>query len=295
MKFKKISKIILLIVFILLLIANGFSKDKDIYLIIRSDDIGSSHAANIGCIKAFDEGISKTVEIMVPCPWFLEAVKMLKDRPNYDVGVHLTLTSEWENYKWGPLTYAPSMVDSNGYFYPRQKDWVNENAEAFWNANPDIKEVEVELRAQIEMAMKHIPQVSHISGHMGINSTGVSQEMYDLVKKLAIEYDLDIDPSDFDIIHFGSYGEEQKIDQEQDAESKFIETLKKLKPGKYLYVEHPGMNVPEMKAAGHDGYWKVAEQRDNVTKILTSEKVKKIIKKRNIKLISYKDLKDLEK
>ena len=100
------------------LYAQNARQDKGIYLIIRGDDIGSSHAANIACIRSYKEGIMKTVELMVPCGWFPEAVKMLNENPGLDVGVHVTLTSEWENIKWRPLTHAPSLTDEDGYFYP---------------------------------------------------------------------------------------------------------------------------------------------------------------------------------
>ncbi len=289
---KFLAKIVIVIFFIGVTL---FADDEDIYLIIRADDIGSSHAANIGCIKSFDEGIAQSVEVMVPCPWFMEAAKLLQKRPDYDVGVHLTLTSEWGDYKWGPLTCAPSLTDSNGYFYPRQKDWVNEEAQAFWNANPDMAEVEAELRAQIEMAMKHIPQISHVSAHMGINSPSVSQDMYDLVKRIAQDYDLDIDPADYGVESFGNYGKSNDVDQTLDAEAKFIATLKKLQPGKYLFVEHPGADVAEMQAIGHVGSNEVAKKRAEVTGIFTSPEVKKVIKQRNIKLINYKNLRGFEK
>ena len=89
-----------------------------IKLVVRADDIGSCHTANLACIQCFREGIARSVEVMVPCPWFNEAAQMLRENPGYDVGVHLTLTSEWENYKWGPLTQAPSLVDEQGHFFP---------------------------------------------------------------------------------------------------------------------------------------------------------------------------------
>ena len=89
-----------------------------IRLIVRGDDIGSSHAANEACIRCYRDGIVRSVEVMVCAPWFNEAAKLLRDNPRLDVGVHLTLTSEWENCKWGPLTEAPSLVDAQGHFYP---------------------------------------------------------------------------------------------------------------------------------------------------------------------------------
>jgi len=89
-----------------------------IKLVVRADDIGSCHTANLACIQVYREGIARSVEVQVPCPWFNEAARMLRENPGYDVGVHLTLTSEWENYKWGPLTQAPSLVDAQGHFFP---------------------------------------------------------------------------------------------------------------------------------------------------------------------------------
>jgi len=288
----KYKNLILIFFAIILLFYNGRAESEDIYLIVRGDDIGSCHASNMGCIQAYDEGIERTVEIMVPCPWFLEAVKMLRARPKLDVGVHLTLTSEWAGYKWRPLTYAPSLVDSNGYFYPRQKDWVNQEAQAFWNADPDMQEVEQELRAQIEMALKHIPRVSHLTGHMGIYSPSVSPKMTELVERLAKEYDLDINPEDYGVKRANDYypKESDQTKDEKDRKTKFIDMLKNLEPGIYLYVEHPGKATPELQAIGHAGNDDVAEKRAEVTEIFTSEKVQEIINQRNIKLISYKDL-----
>jgi len=91
--------------------------EKDIYLIVRADDMASFHDANEACLKTCKEGIARSVEIMVPCAWFSEAVKMLKENPSIDVGIHLVLTSEWEGIKWRPLTYVPSLVDKDGYFH----------------------------------------------------------------------------------------------------------------------------------------------------------------------------------
>jgi predicted glycoside hydrolase/deacetylase ChbG (UPF0249 family) len=151
-----------------------------IRLIVRADDIGSSHAANLACIQSFRDGIARSVEVMVCCPWFNEAAKMLRDNPGYDVGVHLTLTSEWANYKWGPLTQSPSLVDPNGHFFATNQ--------AFLQAKWDIHEVEKELRAQIELARREIPQVTHLSSHMGTPT--IKPELRALVQKLAAEYEL---------------------------------------------------------------------------------------------------------
>ncbi len=266
------------------------SPDDGIYLIVRADDIGSSHAANLACIESYQNGIVRSVEIMVPCAWFLEAAAMLRDNPGYDVGVHLTFTSEWSNVKWRPLTCAPSLVDSNGYFFPKQRNWQDENAtDAFYNANPDAKEVEAEIRAQIDMALKHIPQVSHVSGHMG--APGVNDELRALTDRVVKDYGLDIDLGEMGLKR--ARWESDASDDAATREQKLIDMLNGLENGLYLIVEHPGLDTPEMQAHGHPGYENVASHRDGVTKAFTSDKVKKVIKDRNIQVISYKQAQEM--
>ncbi len=181
---------------VLWLAGGGWTQTKspqgEIKLVVRADDIGSCHAADLACIKCYQEGIVRSVEVMVPCPWFNEAAKMLRENPGYDVGVHLTLTSEWENYKWGPLTQAPSLVDAQGNFYPmtsQRPDFPPKTG--FLECGWKIEEVEKELRAQIELAKKMIPQVSHLSSHM--NTPTATPQLNALVQKLAKEYKLPIE------------------------------------------------------------------------------------------------------
>ncbi|NJK93587.1 MAG: ChbG/HpnK family deacetylase [Bacteroidales bacterium] len=97
---------------------NGIAPDE-IYLIIRADDIASSQAANEAIIKCYKEGITKSTEIMVPSPWFVEAAKLLRENPGLDVGVHLVLSSEWDYIKWRPLTNATSWWIQTGIFFRR--------------------------------------------------------------------------------------------------------------------------------------------------------------------------------
>jgi predicted glycoside hydrolase/deacetylase ChbG (UPF0249 family) len=223
----------------------------------------------------------------VPCPWFLEAVQLLNENPELDVGVHLTLTSEWAKYKWGPLTHAPTLVDSNGYFFPKQKDWGNADAtDAFWNAKPDLKEVEQELRAQIERALETVPHISHLSGHMGIG--GIEPEMQEIFNKITDAYGLGINLKDYDVQYLRGMKDRSHTFEEREAS--FIAMLQDVKPGRYLFVEHPGLNTLEMQGIGHFNYEDVAQDRDAVTRIFTSEKVMMVIKDKHIKLISYKDL-----
>ncbi len=259
--------------------------DDQIKLIVRVDDIGSFHAANVACIETYESGIAQSVELMAPCAWFSEATKMLNENPGFDVGIHLVLTSEWSNVKWRPLTQCPSLVDVDGYFFPMV--WKNDNfpagssiQESVWK----LDEIEKELRAQIEVSLKHVPHISHISTHMGFQS--LDSKIADLVNKLAKEYDLDVDLRG--VKRFSGWSRETAY---QDRIEQFCENLERLTPGTYLYVEHPGKDGGEMESVGHTGYTNVGTDREWVTRVLTNEKVKRTIEKKNIQLVSYKEMK----
>jgi len=267
------------------------AQDKNVRLLVRGDDIGSCQAANVACIRAYKEGIVKSVELMVPCAWLPEAVKMLNENPGLDVGVHVTLTSEWDNIKWRPITSAPSLTDADGYFYPTI--WPRKGAPvgtALRDAGWKLDEIEKEIRAQIEMAKRKVPRVSHLSFHMGCSDW--DPKVKEVCAKLAKEYSLDIPPSAGALRGAGGFGDAKTAAARTE---RFIRMLEGLKPGTYLFVEHPGLDTPEMQAIGHSGYEDVAQDRQAVTDVFTSGQVKKAIKDLKIELISYTDLKNLSK
>ncbi len=255
-------------------------------LIVRGDDMGYSHSGNLALIKCSKEGIQTSIEVIVPSPWFPEAVKLLKENPSIDVGVHLALTSEWDNVKWRPLTDCPSLRTPEGYFYPMVNPNPNYPGLAIKDNPWKIEDVEKELRAQIELALKMIPRVSHISSHMGC--TRLSDEVKALEKKLAKEYKIDIDLQELGV-SYTTYDGPKTTSAEKIAS--VIKMLGKLEKGKtYMFVEHPGFDNEELKAVSHIGYENVAADRQGVTDVFTSEAVKKEIKRLGIQLVSYKDL-----
>jgi predicted glycoside hydrolase/deacetylase ChbG (UPF0249 family) len=259
--------------------------DGAIKLVVRADDIGSCHTANLACIRCYREGIARSVEVQTVCPWFNEAARMLRENPGFDVGVHLTLTSEWENYKWGPLTQSPSLVDEQGDFYPTTSQRADfPPATGFLQAQWQIDEVEKELRAQIELAKKAIPQVSHLSNHMG--TVTCTPELRTLVAKLAAEYKLPIETPGAKYLRWAA---DAKASPEQ-REAALVKALEEVGPGVWIVVEHPGLDTGEMQGMGHQGYWEVASHRDGVTKSFTSAKVKEVIQRRGIQLVSYNDM-----
>src|SRR5690606_37078397 len=176
----------------------------------------------------------RTTNVIVPGPWFLEAVKLLRENPGLDVGVHLALTSEWDNVKWRPLTSAPSIVDADGYFFPtvgpRRDAAPNRSIrEAAWK----MDEIERELRAQIEMAKRHLPQATYTWNHMGF--TGLAPEVETLVARLSKEYGLVV-PADLGIQPLrGIYG---RTDSGAVKARKLAAVLEKLEPGLWLHIDH---------------------------------------------------------
>jgi hypothetical protein len=260
-------------------------------LIVRGDDMGFSHSGNEALIKCYKEGIQTSIEIIVPSPWFPEAVKMLNENPGVDVGIHIALTSEWDNVKYRPVSNSPSLRDADGYFYPFIYPNRNYPGQALLENKPDAADVEREIRAQIELALKKIPRITHISGHMGCYN--MNEEAKAIAKKLAKEYKIDIDLSELDVKHVTYAG--PKETSEQKIES-FIKMLDELKPGQtYLFVDHPGIDTPELRAIHHKGYEEVAVDRQGVTDTWTSQRVKDAVKKKGIRLISYGDLTNVGK
>lgn len=154
-------------------------------LIVRADDMGSFRAANIACMEGYKNGVETTIEVMAVTPWFPEAAKLLKENPGIDVGLHMTFTSEWDNIKWRPLTSCPSLTDANGYFLPMMAPNKAYPGLAILENKWDLGEIEREARAQIELALKNIPQISHISGHMGALS--FDAEVLKLMHRLSDE------------------------------------------------------------------------------------------------------------
>lgn len=256
-------------------------------LLIRGDDIGGSHASNVGIITTFTEGIERTAEVMVVGPWFPEAVELLRMHPSLDVGIHLVLTSEWDGYKWRPITDCPSLCDEYGYFlrgtFPSQAYPNGSMMEHL--ATISLAEVEAEMRAQIELAQRLIPQVSHLSSHMGC--TMISPEIAQLTQRLAKEYGLPVmDTSG--LYESLPYGMGVPIEE---REERFLAALATMEEGKtYMHLDHPAIFSPELEATGHIGYENVAEDRQGVIDLWTSPRVKAFIEEKGIELVSFGEL-----
>jgi predicted glycoside hydrolase/deacetylase ChbG (UPF0249 family) len=264
----------------------GAPQTVEIRLIVQADDMGAAHGINVATIRAYKDGVVRSANVIMPAPWTPEATRLLNENPGLDAGVHLALTSEWQNVKWRPLTHAPSLVDVNGYFFPM----VFLNARfppksSIKEATPDLGEIERELRAQIEYAKRAVPHLTYTWNHMGFD--GLSPDVHTLVEKLTKEYHL-ITPQDAGVQYLGHVYE--GTDTGAAKADKLAAKLETLGPGTWLMVDHAATNDPEIQAIGHVGYEQVAADRSAVLEAWTSPKVMETVKRRGIVLSGYREV-----
>ena len=258
----------------------------EIRLIVKGDDMGAAHGINTATIDAYKRGVLTTTNVIVPGPWFPEAARLLRENPGLDVGVHLALTSEWENVKWRPVTHATSLADADGYLFPTVVPRPGfppgtSLKESRW----DLAEIERELRGQLALAKRHLPQATYTWNHMGF--TALAPEVDDLVKRLSREYGLAV-PADLGVQFVGRIYESQ--DTGAVKADKLAARLETLGPGLWLHSDPAATDAAETRAIGHLGYEWVAADRSAVLEAWTSPKVREVITRRGIKLTSYRDL-----
>ncbi|WP_159103302.1 polysaccharide deacetylase family protein [Prolixibacter bellariivorans] len=277
----------------------GYDKDAKL-LIIHADDLGLSHGTNSAVISAFNKGGITSGSIMVPCPWFPEIASFAKTNPKADIGIHLTLTSEWENYKFGPVTSAdlvPSLQNKQGYFYP--------TVEAFGaKANP--AEVEKELRAQIERAMAFGIHPTHFDNHMG--SVMVNPAFYQILLKLGHEYRVPVlAPKDMLLAAAPQFLEQIAKDNvlvdhlfmlnQAPVAGNWLqpyrEFVENMQPGLNQIIVHLAYDNDESRAVmiHHDDFG--AQWRQNDYDLMTSDKMKRLLSDNNIKLVTWRQIKNV--
>lgn len=154
-------------------------------VLLRLDDVGMNHSVNLAVEKVAATKIPFSVSVLFACPWYQEAVEILRRNPQVAVGVHLALNSEWRNYRWGPVLGkggVPSIVDSVGYFQA--------SGEAFLASHYDLGEVERELSAQVERALASGLRISYVDGHMG--TAFATPQLRAVTERVAKKYGLGI-------------------------------------------------------------------------------------------------------
>jgi chitin disaccharide deacetylase len=161
----------------------GYPADAKL-LILNADDLAVAHSEDVASFAALDNKFVTSATVMVPCPWFTEVAAYAKAHPGNDLGLHLTLTSEWQTYRWGPVSpraFVPSLVGPDGYFYSNSQEFAK---------HAKLDEVEIEIRAQIERAKSMGLEPSHLDAHM--HSLYSTPELFKVLLKVAHEYKLPV-------------------------------------------------------------------------------------------------------
>ena len=265
----------------------SFAQQTSTKLLFRLDDFGMNHSVNTAIEEVAKSGIPFSTSVMFACPWYQEAVEILKKYPNISVGVHLTLNSEWKHYRWGPVlgkTAVPSLVDSVGYLFP--------SGEAFLKSGFKLDEVEKELIAQVERALGSGLKIDYIDHHMGM--AAATPELRAVFERVAKKYNLGMSRY---------FQEEYKTMFETpvlEKKSTLLTHLAALKPNKVnLVVLHLAkadpemnaivdMNSADMQSATDKSI--VAKHRSAELKAILSTEVRSLIKKNKLKLVTYRDL-----
>ena len=274
-------------------------------VIFHVDDAGMCHDANVGTIEAIENGVATSTSIMMPCPWAPEFAHYLKEHPDTDAGLHLTLTSEWKEYRWGPVAgkpTVPGLIDGEGYFWP-------DVLPVTLKATPD--EVETEIRAQIDLASSLGIKPTHLDSHMGTLfanvlffqryvKVGIEMNIPILLpaghmQYIAAEAPFMIDTARkqgeelwaaglpvIDDVHTGGYDEVGP----KDKKSNIIRFLRNVKPGITEFIVHctrPSENFKHISGSGPN---RLAE-----LEAMLDPEVKAVIEEEGIILTTWRELK----
>lgn len=269
----------------------GYPADARL-LIIHSDDLGVAHSENIASIEAIENGSVNSASVMMPTPWVLEVANYAKEHPDtHDFGLHLVLTSEWKNYRWGPVSstdQVPSLIDDHGYFIADCTSTVN------------IDEAELELKAQIDRAYAMGLVPTHLDSHMGCLLQ--SPELMELYLKLGQEYKLPVLatkelPADllekYEVKAVLADALTIMPDQyAKGPEAYYVNAIKNLKPGVSTLLIHTAYDNEEMKGMNidHPDWGNQWRQKD--FDFFTSQACKNLLKTENIKLVTWRQIKD---
>ncbi len=265
-------------------------------LIINADDFGMCHDENEATMEGLTSGLFTSSTMLVSCAWFEEAAEFGRDNPALDLGVHLALTSEWDLYKWGPVLgrcKVPSLTDTRGYFWPNIQ-------QVFLNGQ--LEEAEAELRAQIDKALGAGIDVTHLDSHMG--PLHLHPDYHRIYLRLARDYRLPIrlTPREF----MRSMGMGDILDEldrlgilypdrfvvngpasPEVTEEYWTDVIENLEPGITEIYCHPALAREELRRCARD-----AEQRAADFRFFTSEKARRLVHDKGVRLTGYRELRD---
>jgi predicted glycoside hydrolase/deacetylase ChbG (UPF0249 family) len=279
----------------------GYAKDVRL-LIVHADDVGETHSVNAATFEALESGYVNSASLMVPCPWFSEAADFAKTHPDADLGLHLTLTSERVYYRWGPTApqdQVASLVDGNGYFHHD------------WEQHPpiDAKQVETELRAQIQRAMAMGVRPTHLDSHQ-YRLIENGKELFAVFLKLGHEFRLPIfvarewfvqypylestliEPQDVVLDHTVTISPDVTPEKWADF---YRQALKNLQPGITEFVIHLGFDNEELRAATRERATWGAAWRQRDYDFFSSAEFRSLLGQQHIKLITWRELAEVAK
>lgn len=279
----------------------GYPADARL-LIIHADDLAVAHAENQASFDAMENGVVNSASVMAPCPWLAEVAAYARKHPDHDMGMHLTLTSEWRDFKWGPVAGAgsvPSLVDSAGYFHADCGDMARQAKAA---------EVETELRAQIERARSLGLEPTHLDSHMGCLFSQRA-DLFEIYLKLGREYGI---PAMVTNLRTAGLPQMQAKITDQDIlidrvltanttdftagmEQFYTRTLRELPRGVSVLLIHCAYNNEEMKGVtvAHP-HWG-SEWRQDDYDFFTSDKARLLLQEENIQLVTWRQIGELLK
>ena len=258
-------------------------------LIINADDFGMCHAINEAIFRAIKRGLLCSTTLMVPCPWALHATHFLADHPEIPFGVHLTVISEWVDYRWGPVASrekVPSLIDEAGYFY--DFDHMPE-----FLAQVRLDQLETEFRAQIEAVLAAGLKPTHLDWHA--LRIGGREDILDVMLRLAREYGLSLRVAGRSWIEkLQSQGlptnDHDFLDSylldPVDKSARYHQLLRELPAGLSEWALHPGLDNAELLAIEPDG--KHIRQTD--FDFLMSQEAEDVVKEEGIILLNYRAL-----
>ena len=276
----------------------GYPADSKL-LIVHADDLAVAHSVDSASFDALEKNAITSASVMMPCPWVSEVAAFARAHPDADLGLHLTLTSEWKTYRWGPVAPSdkvPSLLDPAG---------------TLWNDSPLVgqhvkpEDAEREMRAQVERALALGIHPTHLDTHMG--SAFSTPEMFAVYAKVAHDYHLpflvmrlpgagDNIPSglsakDVTLDSIVIAGEGQRADQWRDF---YLNAIKGLKPGLTELIVHLGHDDAELQAitVDHADYGSAWRQRDY--DFITGPEFKRALQDNHVVLVEWKDMQKLE-
>ena len=277
----------------------GYADDAKL-LIIHSDDLAVAHSEDQASFAAMEKGSVSSASVMVPCPWLPEVAAYAKKHPNHDLGLHLTFTSEWNPYKWGPVAprgEVSTLVDSLGYFYNNCEDFAR---------HAKTEEVEKELRAQIEKAKAIGINPTHLDSHMGCLFFQ-KFAYFNIYMKVAREYGIPamvstdliagvdslrfaITESDIVVDHIAMAAPD---DYKKGMKNYYVNTLNNLHAGVNVLIIHTAGDDGEMQGmTGDSGIYPnyCAPWRQADFDFFTSEECRKLLKENKIKVITWREV-----